>query len=277
MVILRLFPLEWVPMDHAAWRSADAQVASAGKARLLCLCSSSVGWRGDDGWCPGREQGYIGVLVDDLVTRGTSEPYRMFTSRAEYRLLLREDNADLRLTPIAREFGLVDDHRWKLFELKREQILREQQRLAGIQVRTNALPGHSNSDTGRRAVDILRRPEVDYGLLTAISDVGPRQISLEETPELTAQINQQVEIQARYAGYLKRQEQEIARSRRHAVTPLVDDLDYSHVRGLSNEISQKLIEMRPQTVGQASRIPGMTPAAISLLLVHLKKRQLKSA
>ena len=126
-------------------------------------------------------------------------------------------------------------------------------------------------------MDILRRPEVDYGLLTAISDVGPRQISLEETPELTVQINQQVEIQARYAGYLKRQEQEIARSRRHAVTRLADDLDYSHVRGLSNEISQKLIEIRPQTVGQASRIPGMTPAAISLLLVHLKKRQLKSA
>ncbi len=244
---------------------------------LLAGINAALAWRGDDGWCPGREQGYIGVLVDDLVTRGTNEPYRMFTSRAEYRLLLREDNADLRLTPIAREFGLVDDHRWKLFELKREQIVREQKRLAGIQVRTNALPGHSNSDTGRRAVDILRRPEVDYGLLTAIGDVGPRRVLPEETPELTAQINQQVEIQARYAGYLKRQEQEIARSRRHAVTPLVDDLDYSHVRGLSNEISQKLIEIRPQTVGQAARIPGMTPAAISLLLVHLKKRQLKSA
>jgi tRNA uridine 5-carboxymethylaminomethyl modification enzyme len=219
----------------------------------------------------------MGVLVDDLVNRGTSEPYRMFTSRAEYRLLLREDNADLRLTPIARDFGLVDDHRWKLFELKREQIEREQQRLASILVRASALPGDSSSDTNRRAADILRRPEVGYERLTEIDGVGPRTVLPGETPELTAQINQQVEIQARYAGYLKRQEQEIARNRRHAATPLGDDLDYSRLRGVSSEIKQKLIEIRPLTVAQAARIPGMTPAAISLLLVHLKKRQLKSA
>ena len=244
---------------------------------LLAGVNAALAWRGDDGWCPGRDQGYIGVLVDDLVTRGTSEPYRMFTSRAEYRLLLREDNADLRLTPIAREFGLVDDHRWKLFELKREQIEREQQRLAGILVGANALPGHSNSDTSQRAVDVLRRPEVGYERLTAIDGVGPRTVLPGETPELTAQINQQVEIQSRYAGYLKRQEKEIARNRRYAATPLTHDLDYSRLRGVSNEIRQKLIEIRPLTVGQAARIPGMTPAAISLLLVHLKKRQLKSA
>ena len=244
---------------------------------LLAGVNAALAWRGDDGWCPGRDQGYIGVLVDDLVNRGTSEPYRMFTSRAEYRLLLREDNADLRLTPIAREFGLVDDHRWKLFELKREQIEREQQRLAGILVGANALPGHSNSDTSQRALDVLRRPEVGYERLTAIDGVGPRTVLPGETPELTVQINQQVEIQSRYAGYLKRQEKEIARNRRYAATPLTHDLDYSRLRGVSNEIRQKLIEIRPLTVGQAARIPGMTPAAISLLLVHLKKRQLKSA
>ena len=244
---------------------------------LLAGVNAALAWRGDDGWCPGRDQGYMGVLVDDLVNRGTSEPYRMFTSRAEYRLLLREDNADLRLTPIAREFGLVDDHRWKLFELKREQIEREQQRLASILVRANVLPGDSNSDTNRRAADILRRPEVGYERLTEIDGVGPRTVLPGETPELTAQINQQVEIQSRYAGYLKRQEQEIARNRRHAETPLGDDLDYSQLRGMSSEIRQKLIEIRPLTVAQAARIPGMTPAAISLLLVHLKKRQLKSA
>jgi len=244
---------------------------------LLAGVNAALAWRGDEGWCPGRDQGYMGVLVDDLVNRGTSEPYRMFTSRAEYRLLLREDNADLRLTPIARKFGLVDDHRWKLFELKREQIEREQQRLASILVRANALPGDSSSDTNRRAADILRRPEVGYERLTEIDGVGPRTVLPGETPELTAQINQQVEIQARYAGYLKRQEQEIARNRRHAATPLGDDLDYSQLRGVSSEIKQKLIEIRPLTVAQAARIPGMTPAAISLLLVHLKKRQLKSA
>jgi tRNA uridine 5-carboxymethylaminomethyl modification enzyme len=244
---------------------------------LLAGVNAALAWRGDEGWCPGRDQGYMGVLVDDLVNRGTSEPYRMFTSRAEYRLLLREDNADLRLTPIARDFGLVDDHRWKLFELKREQIEREQQRLASILVRASALPGDSSSDTNRRAADILRRPEVGYERLTEIDGVGPRTVLPGETPELTAQINQQVEIQARYAGYLKRQEQEIARNRRHAATPLGDDLDYSRLRGVSSEIKQKLIEIRPLTVAQAARIPGMTPAAISLLLVHLKKRQLKSA
>jgi len=235
------------------------------------------------GWYPTRDQAYIGVLVDDLVTRGTTEPYRMFTSRAEYRLLLREDNADLRLTPIGRELGLVDDERWRLFEYKRAAVDAESRRLAGLVVRPEDL-GAAEAERlggglrhGHRARDLLRRPEVDYPFLTGLPCVGPRTPARDESPELAQQIDAQVEIQARYEGYLNRQQQEIARLGRYARMKLPDQLDYDSVRGLSNEIRQKLNQHRPDTVDQASRISGMTPAAVSLLLVHLKKLDRRTA
>jgi len=234
-------------------------------------------------WSPRRDQAYIGVLVDDLITRGTVEPYRMFTSRAEYRLLLREDNADLRLTPIGRELGLVDDGRWRFFEAKRAAIEEETRRLAQALVRPEnadaAWQGRLGAPLRReqRALELLRRPELDHAAVTALPVVGARAAAPDETPEFTEQVIGQVEVQARYDGYLQRQELEIERSRRHAETALPDDLDYGAVRGLSNEIRQKLAELRPVTLAQASRISGVTPAAISLLLVHLKKKRMRSA
>jgi tRNA uridine 5-carboxymethylaminomethyl modification enzyme len=236
-----------------------------------------------EGWCPGRDEAYIGVLVDDLVTRGTSEPYRMFTSRAEYRLLLREDNADARLTPVGRELGVVGDKRWQVFEAKQDRISREQQRLAALTVRPGDLTVEQSQVIGRelsreqKADELLKRPEVTHAFIEQISSIGPRPRPPGESAELTEQIGRQIEIQARYAGYLRRQEQEIERSRNHATMVLPDHIDYDQVLGLSNEVRQKLLEIRPVTLGQASRIPGMTPAAVSLLLVHLKKGRLKSA
>jgi tRNA uridine 5-carboxymethylaminomethyl modification enzyme len=223
-----------------------------------------------DAWSPRRDQAYIGVLIDDLVTQGTSEPYRMFTSRAEYRLQLREDNADLRLTGIGRELGLVGDARFAAFERKREAIERETERLG----RTWAAP---NNALGREvvealgvplsretsALDLLRRPELDYARLAALPSLGP---AVDD-----AGVAEQVEIGAKYAGYLDRQRDEIARRQREETTPIPAAFDYARVRGLSAEALQKLQRVRPETVGQALRIPGMTPAAISLLLVHLAR------
>jgi tRNA uridine 5-carboxymethylaminomethyl modification enzyme len=219
-------------------------------------------------WTPRRDEAYLGVLVDDLITLGTSEPYRMFTSRAEYRLLLREDNADLRLTPMGRELGLVDDSRWAAFEAKREAIEQERQRLRDSWVR----PGNSEREQQvlgaplsreYRMEELLRRPEVDYQGLYSLSP--------EMAPVADPQVAEQVTIQLKYAGYIERQSEEIARARRHEETRLPDDMDYAQVRGLSAEVSEKLQRQRPTTLGQASRIPGVTPAAISLLRVHLKK------
>jgi tRNA uridine 5-carboxymethylaminomethyl modification enzyme len=221
-----------------------------------------------DAWTPGRDQAYMGVLVDDLITRGTTEPYRMFTSRAEYRLILREDNADLRLTPIARAMGLISDQHWRVFERKRDAIEHEQRRLSGLTVLPDSEPGQLLSaclakplSRDYKACDLLRRPEIDYRTLTdaiggAVAD---------------AAVAEQVEIQARYSGYLERQHAEIEKARRHEQTPIPNVIDYTAVRGLSAEVSQKLSDYQPQTIGQASRIPGVTPAAISLLMVHLKK------
>jgi tRNA uridine 5-carboxymethylaminomethyl modification enzyme len=219
-------------------------------------------------WYPRRDEAYLGVLVDDLITCGTTEPYRMFTSRAEYRLLLREDNADLRLTPIGRELGLVDDVRWAAFETKREAIEREQQRLHQTWARpaevqnAEALLGKPLSHEYRLS-ELLRRPDVSYHSL------------FELMPALEAvmdpQVTEQVEVQAKYAGYIERQREEIERQRRNEDTRLGAELNYSEVRGLSNEVREKLARVRPATVGQASRIPGVTPAAISLLLIFLKK------
>ena len=222
-------------------------------------------------WTPGRDQAYLGVLVDDLITRGTNEPYRMFTSRAEYRLILREDNADLRLTPIAREMGLIDDLHWQSFDQKREAIEHEQRRLGGLTVLPDSEPGQALSRLlGKRlprdykASDLLRRPEINYRSLTDA-------IGSAVTDEAVAE---QVEIQAKYTGYLQRQHAEIEKARRHQQTAIPEHIDYNDVRGLSAEVSQKLSDHQPQTIGQAGRIPGITPAAISLLMVHLKKASL---
>jgi len=226
--------------------------------------------RGLDGWSPRRDEAYLGVLVDDLTTHGTSEPYRMFTSRAEYRLQLREDNADLRLTPVGRDLGLVDDARWSRFDAKREAIARENARLAGIWTAPGNALGREAMDVlgieisrETSALDLLKRPELDYAKLMTVPSLGP---SVEDVD-----VAEQVEIGVKYAGYLDRQREEIARQQRHETTPIPEGFDYGAVRGLSAEVQQKLERVRPQTVGQAQRIPGMTPAAISLLLVHLTR------
>jgi tRNA uridine 5-carboxymethylaminomethyl modification enzyme len=217
-------------------------------------------------WTPRRDEAYIGVLIDDLITRGTGEPYRMFTSRAEYRLLLREDNADLRLTPRGRELGLVDEQRWRAFNDKREAIDREQQRLQNLLVRAGtAVDALLERPLAREvfALELLRRPGVGYRELMKIDGLGP---GVED-----AQVAGQIEVQAKYAGYVDRQHAEIERHKRQQSQALPADFDYNAVRGLSNEVCEKLQAVRPETIGQASRIPGMTPAAVSLLLIHLKK------
>ena len=223
-------------------------------------------------WTPGRDQAYLGVLIDDLITRGTSEPYRMFTSRAEYRLILREDNADLRLTPVAHEMGLVSEEHWRVFSEKSEAITHEQHRLSGLTVLPDSEPGreiavHLEKPLSRdyKASDLLRRPELDYEKLTAAIGGAVNDAAVAE----------QVEIQAKYAGYLERQHAEIEKARRHEQTQIPNVINYQSVRGLSAEVCQKLTDHRPETIGQASRIPGVTPAAISLLMVHLKKAALK--
>ncbi|MDH5833334.1 tRNA uridine-5-carboxymethylaminomethyl(34) synthesis enzyme MnmG [Luteimonas kalidii] len=222
-------------------------------------------------WSPRRDQAYLGVLVDDLITHGTTEPYRMFTSRAEYRLQLREDNADLRLTPVGRDLGLVDDARWSRFDAKREAIERETARLGGLWASPNNAAGREAIGTlgielsrEASALDLLRRPELDYAALASLQ-------AFASPAPVAADVAEQVEIETRYAGYLQRQRDEIARAQRNESTTIPDGFDYAQVRGLSAEAAQKLARVRPQTVGQAQRIPGMTPAAVSLLLVHLAR------
>ncbi|HUS24449.1 MAG TPA: tRNA uridine-5-carboxymethylaminomethyl(34) synthesis enzyme MnmG [Candidatus Binatia bacterium] len=221
---------------------------------LLAGINAARAARDESPWVPLRSQAYLGVLVDDLVTRGASEPYRMFTSRAESRLLLREDNADARLTPAARELGLVDDARWRRFSEKMDAIARERERLRSARVRDDA--GATLS-----AFDLLRRPELGY------AEVAARTGASCDDPAVAAQL----EIEARYSGYVERQQAEIERTRRHETTALPTDLDYAQVHGLSNEARHKLAHHRPETLGQAARLDGMTPAAVSLLLIHLRK------
>jgi tRNA uridine 5-carboxymethylaminomethyl modification enzyme len=240
--------------------AAQGLIAGLNAARLA---------KGLDSWCPGRDEAYIGVMIDDLITRGTAEPYRMFTSRAEYRLQLREDNADLRLTEQGRELGLVDDARWQHFEQKREAIANLQGKLAKKWIRAESDEAALAEQLwGKKLLkeaslmEMLRRPEVDVENLLRFSD---------ET-DIDEQVAEQVAIQAKYAGYIDRQQTEINRTQRYEHLKLPDNVDYSLVSGLSNEVSEKLKRQRPETLGQASRIPGITPAAISLLLVHLKKK-----
>ncbi|MBW3528750.1 tRNA uridine-5-carboxymethylaminomethyl(34) synthesis enzyme MnmG [Shewanella sp. NKUCC05_KAH] len=245
----------------------------AGAQGLLAGMNASLQVQGKEAWCPRRDEAYLGVLVDDLSTLGTKEPYRMFTSRAEYRLLLREDNADIRLTAKGRELGLVDDTRWAAFSEKLESIELELQRLRAQWVHPNsplihALNPHLNTPISREASfeELLRRPEMDYSKLMQIEGFGP---GLEDL-----QAAEQVQIQVKYSGYIQRQQEEINKAVRNENTGLPLTLDYKEVPGLSNEVIAKLNNHKPETIGQASRISGITPAAISILLVHLKKRGL---
>jgi len=247
--------------------AAQGLVAGINAARLT---------RGENAWAPRRDQAYIGVMIDDLVTQGTLEPYRMFTSRAEYRLQLREDNADLRLTETGRKLGLVEDKRWSAYCIKRDNVDHERQRLHDIWVAPDSTVARALESVHgiaiskeSRALDLLKRPEIDYAKLVSLEGVGPGVVD--------SAVSEQIEIQVRYAGYVTRQKEDIERRLRHEGTPIASDFDYAGVRGLSSEVREKLERVKPDTIGQASRIPGMTPAAISLLLVHLKKQRQKVA
>jgi tRNA uridine 5-carboxymethylaminomethyl modification enzyme len=227
--------------------------------------------KGETAWCPRRDEAYLGVLVDDLIIRGVTEPYRMFTSRAEYRLMLREDNADLRLTETGRKLGVVDDVRWDAFNRKRDAVSREQERLEATWLSPSTVAPQAAErilggplEREYSLMDLLKRPEVRYASLGELSGIV--------SPVEDASVAAQVEIQAKYQGYVARQREEIERHERYESLALPDDLDYDKVRGLSIEVRQKLKQHRPETIGQASRISGMTPAAISLLLVHMKRR-----
>jgi tRNA uridine 5-carboxymethylaminomethyl modification enzyme len=239
---------------------------------IVAGINAALRLRDREPWSPRRDEAYIGVLIDDLVTRGTSEPYRMFTSRAEYRLLLREDNADLRLTPIARELALVDELRWRRFCEKRDAIGVEQERLETTRLRAGEVSDQAALEVlgqplrrDATLAELLRRPRVSYAGLMSLPGAGPGCSDTE--------VRVQVEVQAKYSGYIDRQRLEIARNRRLEDTRIPSDLDYAGVTGLSTEIVQKLARHRPGTVGQAARISGVTPAAVSLLLVHLKRKR----
>ena len=246
---------------------------------LLAGANAALQVQGKDAWSPRRDEAYIGVLVDDLITRGVSEPYRMFTSRAEYRLSLREDNADMRLTEQGRRLGLVGDARWAAFCEKQEAIAREQQRLRSTWVHPDRVDMDAVTQVLGKPIeheytlfDLLRRPDVNYAGLMAL-DVG----EVAGAGVTDPLVIEQVEIQAKYQGYIERQADEVARNQANEETRLPADIDYTKIGGLSAEIRQKLIRHRPETIGQASRIQGMTPAAVSILLVHLKRQALEAA
>lgn len=249
----------------------------AGAQGLIAGMNAALQIQNKEAWSPRRDEAYMGVLIDDLITQGTQEPYRMFTSRAEYRLILREDNADLRLTEKGRALGLVNDVRWQAFSDKKEAIEREAARIRSLVVQPDSAAGQQLNQQLEKPLsraykgeELLRRPDITYAELMALPGMA-----VEPVPSKVAE---QVEIQIKYSGYIDRQKDEIERSLRNENTALPKDLDYSQVKGLSNEVVQKLMSIKPETIGQAGRVSGVTPAAISLLLVHLKKRQhLKSA
>ena len=256
------------------YEEAAAQGLFAGiNAALLC--------RGEDAWLPGRDEAYLGVLVDDLITKGVTEPYRMFTSRAEYRLQLREDNADMRLTETGRRLGLVDDARWDAFNRKRDAVSRETERLKSVWVNPANLPAEESARVLGKAIehehnlfDLLRRPDVGYADLMGMNagQYASADVSRETLGDLAQAVIEQVEIAAKYSGYIDRQRDEVERAAHQEAMRLPADLDYMQVGALSIEVRQKLQKHRPDTLGQASRISGVTPAAISLLLIHLKKK-----
>jgi tRNA uridine 5-carboxymethylaminomethyl modification enzyme len=238
---------------------------------LLAGANAALYVQEKEGWCPARDEAYLGVLVDDLITRGVSEPYRMFTSRAEYRLQLREDNADMRLTAKGRELGLVDDYRWEVFSRKQEAVAREQQRLKQTFVQPTNVSRETQLAVLGKEIDheyslfeLLRRPEVSYEALLSLTNDG--------LGEVAPDVREQVEISAKYQGYIDRQADEVARGRGQESTKLSADIDYREIHGLPIEAQQKLNAHKPETIGQASRISGITPAAISLLLVYLKRK-----
>jgi tRNA uridine 5-carboxymethylaminomethyl modification enzyme len=253
------------------YEEAAAQGLHAGLNAALLV-------QGKAAWCPRRDEAYLGVLVDDLINKGVNEPYRMFTSRAEYRLQLREDNADMRLTEQGRALGCVDDARWEMFSIKKELVSRETERLKNTWVNPNIVK-HHQAQTALEAVigkaiereytlvDLLRRPQADYLSLMAIPFIAPE-------VSLPSDAAEQVEISIKYEGYISRQQVEIDKQSNNELTRLPSDIDYSQVRGLSIEVQQKLNKHQPETLGQASRISGVTPASLSLVLVHLKRRSL---
>ncbi len=238
---------------------------------------------GLDSWFPKRDEAYIGVLVDDLITRGVSEPYRMFTSRAEYRLLLREDNADKRLTPIGRQLGLIDDKRWQTFNVKMEGIKNERKRLQSIHVKKEKLTNEDEKffvDEYRRessAFNLLQRPGFNYEKVESLSSVGSAKWPKTTSDELLEQIKLGIEVEALYAGYINRQTKEIEKQKKNEHLVLPKDIDYSSVTGLSNEAIDSLNKHKPFTLGQASRLEGITPSTLSILLVYIKKKYLKRA
>lgn len=247
----------------------------AGAQGLIAGLNAGLQAQGKEQWYPRRDEAYIGVLIDDLITSGTKEPYRMFTSRAEYRLMLREDNADKRLTPIGRELGIVDDARWATYSAKQEAVEAEFTRLRTSKLAPEKVDqAHVTKVLGEplskstSALELLRRPNIDYATLMAL---------LGEDSEVSEEVSEQVVINTKYAGYIDRQKTEIDKLQRHENTNLPSDLDYSNVRGLSNEVREKLQNAKPQSLGQAARISGVTPAAVSLLLVHLKRTGLSQA
>lgn len=255
----------------------------AGAQGLMAGLNAGLAVRGLESWCPRRDEAYIGVLIDDLITLGTNEPYRMFTSRAEYRLTLREDNADLRLTEHGRELGLVDDERWEFFSKKKIRIEEELQFLRSTWVQPNTERAERINQLLEKPItreyslaDLLARPRVEHGpLLAAYNGLEANDSEAKEEIQTAIEVQsaQQAEIQIKYQGYIDRQEEDIGRLKKQENTKLPADLDYQQMQGLSNELKQKLIEARPENIGRASRIPGITPAAISLLLIYLKKHR----